>query len=77
MATLVLVLVAAALGLWLWLDSNHVTEGERKRRENSVFVAWRRDELTQITIAHDGETIVLERTSKATDTAWRMTSPRA
>jgi len=74
-ATIILVLVAIALGVWLWTDRDRVTEGERKRRENSVFNAWRREELSRIVIAHDGETIVLERDAKK-DAAWRMTSPR-
>ena len=82
-ATLMLVLLAVALGVWLWVDRDRVTEGERKRRENSVFVAWRRDDLTQITVVHDGETIVLQRERIADKTQaegkegrWRMTSPR-
>ena len=83
-ATIVLVVLALALGVWLWLDRDRVTEGERKRRENSAFVVWRRDELTRISIAHDGESIVLERDRPATDKPsnegkeglWRMTSPR-
>jgi hypothetical protein len=73
--TIVLFLVALVLGVWLWLDRDKVTEGERKRRENNVFSAWRREELSRIEIAHEGETIVLERDAK-TDGAWRMTSPR-
>lgn len=83
-ATIVLVLLAVALGVWLWVDRDRVTEGERKRRENNVFVAWRRDELSRITIVHDGETIVLERERAADkpqaegkDGLWRMISPRA
>jgi hypothetical protein len=71
-----MVALAAALGLWLWLDRDRVTEGERKRRENSVFVAWRREELTEVTIAHEGETLTLVRDASAKST-WRMTSPRA
>jgi hypothetical protein len=82
--TIVLVGLAMALGVWLWLDRNRITEGERKRRENSAFVVWRRDELTRISIAHDGESIVLERDRPATDKPsnegkegqWRLTSPR-
>lgn len=73
---IVLVVAAVALGAWLWVDRNAVTEGERKRRVNSVFSAWRRDELARIEIVHDDETIVLERDPKA-DSAWRMTAPRA
>jgi len=84
-ATIVLVLCAIALGVWLYVDRDRVTEGERKRRENSVFVAWRRDELSQITVVHDGETLILQRERAAPgappkaegkEGQWRMTSPR-
>lgn len=80
-ATIVLVVCAVALGVWLWLDRDRVTEGERKRRENSAFVVWRREELAQITVVHDGETIVLQRDPAAPlaqgkEGAWRMLSPR-
>lgn len=73
--TLVLFLVAVGLGVWLWLGRDKVTEGERKRRDTSVFPAWRRDDLSGLTIAHDGETLVLERDAKV-DGPWRMASPR-
>jgi hypothetical protein len=73
--TILLVLAALALGLWLWLDRDRVTEGERKKRENSVFTAWRRDELSRLVIAQEGETITLVRDPKK-DTSWRMTTPR-
>lgn len=72
--TIVLLVVALALGAWLWLDRDKVTQGERERRENNVFVAWRKDELSRVEIAHEGETIVLVRDARA-DSAWRMTSP--
>lgn len=83
-ATIVLVVLALGLGLWLWRDRDRITEGERKSRENNVFVVWRRDELTKVSIAHDGETVVLERDRPTGDKAkgegkegqWRMTSPR-
>lgn len=85
-ATIVLVALAVALGVWLWIDRDRITEGERKRRENSAFVVWRRDELTRISIAHDGESIVLERDRPASSSdkpsnegkegQWRLTSPR-
>ncbi|MBX3189215.1 MAG: hypothetical protein KF819_19485 [Labilithrix sp.] len=80
-ATIVLVLLAVGLGLWLWIDRDRVTEGERKRRENSVFTAWRRDELLRLEIAHEGETLVIERERQREPSgdppAWRMTSPRS
>ena len=83
-ATIALVVLALGLGLWLWLDRDRIPEGERKSRENNAFSAWRRDELTKVSIAHDGETIVLERDHPAADKTkgegkegqWRMTSPR-
>jgi hypothetical protein len=81
--TVVLVVLAVVLGVWVWLGRDRVTDDERQRRENNVFVAWRRDELTAISIAHDGELIVLERDLDAMrdggegkDGSWRMTMPR-
>ena len=74
--TLVLLLLAVVLGVWLWIDRDKVSEGERKRRESSAFVAWRKDEVSRVEIAHPGETVVLERDAKS-DSPWRMTSPRA
>lgn len=77
--TIVLLLVAVALGIYLWRDRDTVTSGERQRRENNVFTAWRRDELTRIEIQHEGETIVLlKEAAKDKDKGaenWRMTSP--
>jgi hypothetical protein len=71
--TLIMVVLAAALGLWVWLDRDHVTSGERKLRENNVFPVWRKEDLAELTVAHDGETIVLHREGGT----WRLTSPRA
>jgi hypothetical protein len=73
--TLLLLVFAIGLGVWLWLDRNKVSEGERKSRETSAFPAWRKDEVSRVTIAHESETIVLERDTKK-DTAWRLKSPR-
>ncbi|MCW5834802.1 MAG: DUF4340 domain-containing protein, partial [Labilithrix sp.] len=73
--TIVLLLLAVGLGVWLWIDRDRVTEGERQRRENNVFSAWRREEVSRLEIAHEGETIVLERDAQG-DQPWRMTSPR-
>jgi len=73
--TIVLLLVAVVVGVWVWLDRDKVTEGERSRRENNVFTAWRREEVSRLEIAHEGETLVLERDAKG-DKPWRMTSPR-
>lgn len=73
--TLVLLLLAVGLVVYVLRTSDSVTESERKKRENNVFVAWRRDELKRIVIAHDNETITLER-DVAKDSSWRMKSPR-
>lgn len=73
--TILLVFAAVVLGVWLWVDRDRVTEGERRRRENNVFPAWRRDELSRIEIQRDAEVLVLERDAKA-ESSWRMKSPR-
>lgn len=73
--TIVLLVAVAVLGFWLWHDRDRVSATEKKSREGNVFAAWRREDLTKIEIAHEGETIVLVRDAK-TDSAWRMTSPR-
>lgn len=83
-ATVVLLILAVLLGLWVWRDRDRVSDNDRKRRENNVFVAWRRDELTQIAIIDtEGETLVLERDpslagkgGEGKEGLWRMTSPR-
>lgn len=75
LTTLLLLLAAVGLGVWLWLDRDKVSEGERKRRETSAFVAWRKDEVSRVEIMHEGETIVIERDAKK-DSAWRLRSPR-
>lgn len=75
--TIVLCLVAGLLAAWLFLDRDRVTEGEKRRRENNVFVAWRREELSKIELVHaaaegrEAESIVLERDAKA-DGPWRL-----
>jgi Domain of unknown function (DUF4340) len=71
--TLLMVALAVALGVWLWLDRDHVTSGERKMRESNVFPVWRKEDLAEVTITHEGETIVLEREGPI----WRLKSPRA
>jgi hypothetical protein len=73
--TIGLLVLAVALGIWLWVDRVNVTSGEKIARDNNVFSAWRRDDLERIEIAHEGETIVLERDPKK-DSAWRLRSPR-
>lgn len=75
--TILLLLLAVGLGAWLFLDRESVTESERKKRENNVFVAWRREELKRIVIGHDNETITLERdVAPGKEAPWRMKSPR-
>ncbi|MBX3225767.1 MAG: DUF4340 domain-containing protein [Labilithrix sp.] len=72
--TIVLFVAAIVLGVYFWRDRASVSEGERRSRENNVFPAWRREELSRIEIAHEGEALVLVR--EKADAAWRMTSPR-
>jgi len=73
--TLFLLLAAVVLGVWLWIDKDKVSEGERKRRETNVFVAWRKEDLSRVEIVQKEETIILERDAKA-ESSWRMWSPR-
>lgn len=73
--TLLLLSIAVALGLWLWIDRDEVTEAERSRREDNVFPAWRREDVSRIEIAHEGETILLYK-EPGEDGAWRTSSPR-
>lgn len=73
---IVLLLAVASVAFWLWSTRDRVSEGEKQRRENNLFGAWRREELSRVEIAHEGETIVLVRDARK-DGAWRMTSPRA
>lgn len=73
--TILLVLVAIAIGAWLWMDRGSVTQDEKKKRDNDVFVVWRREELLRLVISHEGETITLVRDA-AKDSTWRMKSPR-
>lgn len=72
---IVLAVLTVALTIWVWRDRGSVTEGEKRLRENAVFSAWRREELTRIEISHDDETIVLVKGTGGSD-AWRMTFPR-
>jgi hypothetical protein len=74
LATIVMVVLALGLAIYLWLDKAKITSTERLNRENSVFPVWRREDLTRIEIAHEGETLILVH-DLTTDT-WRMTSPR-
>lgn len=70
--TLLMVVLAVALGVWLWLDRDRITSGEQKARVGLVFPIWRRDELREITIHRDDETLVLMRDASE----WKMSSPR-
>lgn len=73
--SLALVLAACGLGAYAWMDRGSVSVGERGRRERNVFVAWRREDLTRISLAHGQDEVVLVR-DKAGDGMWRMTAPR-
>ncbi|MDB4946779.1 MAG: hypothetical protein JWP97_6313 [Labilithrix sp.] len=71
-STVALVVLAVALGVWLWLDRDRVSSSEQKQRKDNVFVVWRKEELSAITLVHEGETLALER--RGAD--WQLTSPR-
>ncbi len=73
--SLVLVLAACGLGVYAWRDRATVSVDERARRERNVFPAWRREDLSRITLSHDKEEVVLVR-ALAGDGMWRMTAPR-
>ena len=71
LSTIVMVVIALALGAYLWADRNHGTTGEQKARANNAFPIWRKDEVREVSIVHDGETLVLVKK----DGVWRMRSP--
>ncbi len=73
--SLLLVLAACGLGAYAWIDRGSVSVGEKSRRDRNVFVAWRREDLTRITLAHGKDEVVLLRATKG-DGMWRMTAPR-
>jgi len=73
LTTVILLLLAVGLGVYLWVDRDKVTAGEKQRRENNVFSAWRREDLSRIEIQHEGETIVIVKANP--DSPWRMTAP--
>jgi hypothetical protein len=77
-ATSIGLTVAAGAALaYAYADRGSVTESEKKARDGSVFVAWRREELSRITLDHDGEHIVLDRAKDdAGDAEWWMRAPR-
>ncbi len=72
-----LLLAACGLGVYSWLDRESVSVTERTRRENNVFVAWRREALARVELEHGAEKLVLARTlDDSGDASWRMLSPR-
>ncbi len=53
-----------------------MTEGEKKTRNGSVFVAWRREDVTRIAVDHGSEHLVLERAKDdAGEAEWWMRAP--
>jgi hypothetical protein len=77
-STLALVACAAALGAYAYVDRKTVSDAERKERENDVFPAYRRQEVSRIELVQSGTKLAFERRSlgDAGDTTWQMTSPR-
>jgi hypothetical protein len=69
--TIVLVLLAVALGVYLWLDKGAITGSEKKARENDVFVAWRREDLSRLELEQGASKMVLVRANDE----WRMAAP--
>jgi hypothetical protein len=72
--SLVLLVAAAGLGVYAWLDRSSVSVDEHARRDRNVFTAWRKDELTRISLTHDKDQIVLVRAIPG-DGMWKMTAP--
>jgi len=74
--SIALVIAAAGAVLYAYVDRGSVTESEKTQRAANVFPAWRREELARITLDHEGEHLVLERTKDdAGDAEWRMRAP--
>lgn len=75
-------LIALAFGLGVYayvVDRGSVTDSEKKRRENDVFPAYRRQDVSRVALSPaSGPQLVLERelTADGGEAAWRMTSPR-
>jgi hypothetical protein len=71
-------LLAAGLLAYAYHDREGVSDEERFEREGDIFPAWRRDAVTQIEIAHDDETIRLEKHADDGGAgSWHLTSPRS
>ena len=70
--TIVMFVLAVALVIFVLFDRDKVSTNESKLREKNAFVAWRKDDLSRIEIAHDDETIVLQREGGV----WQMRAPR-
>jgi len=73
-----LVFLAAATAAYAYLvDRGTVSDSDRAGRRNDVFPSFRVAEVTRVEVAHDGESLVLERDADAGGAStWTMTSPR-
>jgi hypothetical protein len=77
--SIALILVALGVGFYAYfVDRGSVTDTERKRRENDVFPAYRREDVQRVELAAGGVTLAVGRDLKADggEVAWRLTSPR-
>ena len=86
-----LMIAAAGALAYAYVNRGSVTESEKKARDGSVFVAWRREELARIVVDHGdgastqgtarstpGDHIVIEREKDdAGDAEWWMRAPLA
>ena len=77
LTSIALVVAAAGVATYAYLDRATVTESEKKLREGSVFVAWRKDDLARIELTQGASSLVLERTVEdGGDRSWFMRAPR-
>jgi hypothetical protein len=74
--SIALVCLAGGALAYAYFDRNSVTVDEAKKRESNVFVAWRKEDLTRITLETGGKKLVVERVKDdAGDAEWWMRSP--
>jgi hypothetical protein len=75
-----LLLIAAALGIGSYVyfvDRGSISDNERKRRQNDVFPAYRREEVARVEVSRPGaQKLVLERAALADggDPSWSLRS---